>query len=149
MVASSCGGGSSNKIGMVTPPSENIFGTYQLAGFGLEQVSTSNIIRNQDDFIPWSGSMDIDPYEIVKRLCKQGSCEIEHADYQFTVEEVILPFADGKLIYQVSGSFVSNVFYQIDCLSLVIYRYYTGYSIGSNTYGPCFEYEYWEKTSDL
>lgn len=129
----------------VTPPSADVLGDFILTDFGLTQVSTGDIIRNQDDYEPWSGTMTIDPYEITKWICKTGNCWVDRDGYKFIPGDVILDFAGGRLIFSPDGN---NQYYQIDDPFLIIYRYFTGYMIGSMNYGACYEYEYWKKVSD-
>ena len=143
-----CGGSSTtNYQTTVTPPicapvsgicaEESIIGEYELRSFGLEQISTGYIVRDETDFEPWSGTMIIDEWEMVRRISKTPDrySDFTQGGYRF--------FSDGDF-----SGFGRNGTYVFDGTFIILMPYLGSYSIGSTNWGMCFEYEYWEKVSD-
>jgi len=116
---------------------EGFIGDYVLRSFGLEQVSTGYMIRDETDYEPWSGTMTIDEWEMVRRISKTPDSASE--------------FTRTGYLFQTDGNFYglgSNASYLIDGMFIILMPTMGQYSIGNTNWGWCFEYEYWEKVSD-
>jgi len=147
MAISACGGTASRLSSVyITPPAQNVIGTYRLTGFGLVtiyargELYAGDIVYDETDYVPWSGTMTIDEFEMVRRISTTPAWR----------EPTRTLFTQTTYLFKTGGEFVGlevtygDWSYSFDGLFIMLKLTYTGY----NAWWPRYEYEFWEKVSD-